>query len=824
MRQANSLPAFLLMLGIIAGDILSVQAQSFCKEYFPPDGIYSTTPWAVHQRPDGKYWLATGVYEAPARLYVVGLDEQGAVSSSVRLLANPNGGEGYVSGTMTATGDNGCALLLSQPLDSTSDGWILVKMSADAKVEWAKEIAGVGQAGYGVDFLNYSPDGIWVASRLWITSNGLSRTYFARVGLDGKIFWEKILAFPSFLGANTTMLPDGRLLSIINSGSLSPLGHLLALTPSGVLQPIVSFQNTVLMDVVQHPDGRFFFVGHTPDIGVPESQMLLGCWHNGQVQWVKMLSLSREFYTTADLLLNAAADSLTVAVSNAGNAGIRYLLRWDLEGNLVWSRWLPSVESQQSHSVPTADGGLVWVSTSPTLKPVVVKTDANLQVDGCPMAPVCISNIQDTTLQTTSLNWNFQSTTRMSDIPVTWENRDLQSQDYCAPLPPLNAAIFSDTVVCRGTALKFQRDSLATGLSEWRFPGVLANSVMGVFSPSVAFPDTGTFVVTHILSQSGCADTGFQTIRVLDVPQVTLPNDTVFCPGDSLKIVASASPDVSFLWQNGLTTPDRIITTAGIYNVTATNTAGCAASDKIAVSAVTLPADILPADTFFCENDGILLVPKNYAAWQFFWNDGYSEAKRFFETPGIFSFQAESPEGCQVADSVTVSERLKPEIGIVVTSPDSCGRQMLAAENPDLQQFRWSNGATSATAEVVQSGFYSLVASDGFCENSDSVAVEIQPCPECFAYFPNVIKPDSGNENGLFSLNTNCEASAFLIQIFDRWGGLVFETKDVSQGWDGSFRGKSAPPGVFLFRVSAILNFGDLRFPVEKSGTVTVVR
>jgi len=308
------------------------------------------------------------------------------------------------------------------------------------------------------------------------------------------------------------------------------------------------------------------------------------------------------------------------------------------------------------------------------------------------------------------------------------------------------------------------------------------------------------------------------------VPQVSLPNDTVFCPGDSLEIVATASPGVSFSWQNGLTTPDRIIATTGIYSITATNAAGCSASDNIAVSAVALPADFLPADTFFCENEGVFVVPKNYPGWQFFWNDGYSEANRFFEKSGIYSFQAESPEGCQMGDSLEVSERLKPEIGIAVTSPDSCGRQMLAAENPDLQQFRWSNGATTTNTEVLKSGFYSLVASDGFCENSDSVTVEIQPCPECFAYFPNVIKPDSGDENSLFGLQASCEVSAFFMQIFDRWGGLVFETKDISHGWDGSFRGKTASSGVYLFRVTAVLDFGNLKFPVEKSGTVTVVR
>jgi len=62
--------------------------------------------------------------------------------------------------------------------------------------------------------------------------------------------------------------------------------------------------------------------------------------------------------------------------------------------------------------------------------------------------------------------------------------------------------------------------------------------------------------------------------------------------------------------------------------------------------------------------------------------------------------------------------------------------------------------------------------------------------------------------------------------IFDRWGDMVFErhdifTNDTSEGWDGSFRGKQALPGVYAFVAEVEVQPGQV---VTVRGDVTVVR
>jgi gliding motility-associated-like protein len=64
------------------------------------------------------------------------------------------------------------------------------------------------------------------------------------------------------------------------------------------------------------------------------------------------------------------------------------------------------------------------------------------------------------------------------------------------------------------------------------------------------------------------------------------------------------------------------------------------------------------------------------------------------------------------------------------------------------------------------------------------------------------------------------------MQIFDRWGELVFTKSDFplsneSVGWNGTFKGQQLPPDVYVYRIDILLVDGRIeRF----AGDVTIVR
>jgi gliding motility-associated-like protein len=61
-----------------------------------------------------------------------------------------------------------------------------------------------------------------------------------------------------------------------------------------------------------------------------------------------------------------------------------------------------------------------------------------------------------------------------------------------------------------------------------------------------------------------------------------------------------------------------------------------------------------------------------------------------------------------------------------------------------------------------------------------------------------------------------------IFSVFDRWGNLMFETTNISKGWDGMYQGKLVNPDVYVYYIEAPCSF-DGR-PIFKKGNVTVIR
>lgn len=59
------------------------------------------------------------------------------------------------------------------------------------------------------------------------------------------------------------------------------------------------------------------------------------------------------------------------------------------------------------------------------------------------------------------------------------------------------------------------------------------------------------------------------------------------------------------------------------------------------------------------------------------------------------------------------------------------------------------------------------------------------------------------------------------MKIFNKWGQEVFSTTDISVGWNGMFRGKPQPVGVYPYVLQAYLTNGQL---VQNKGAITLVR
>ncbi|RKD88450.1 PKD domain-containing protein [Mangrovibacterium diazotrophicum] len=135
--------------------------------------------------------------------------------------------------------------------------------------------------------------------------------------------------------------------------------------------------------------------------------------------------------------------------------------------------------------------------------------------------------------------------------------------------------------------------------------------------------------------------------------------------------------------------------------------------------------------------------------------------------------------------------------------------QTSTLENPEnrYQDFGWFT-------------VYLLAESEFGCTDTVSHQVLVAP-DDLFA--PNALNPNSVNpDNRVFLLaNEAVKADGYQMLIYNRWGEQVFETTDVTVGWDGKMKnGNYAPAGTYIW----ILSFLDiLDKPHKQQGTVTLV-
>ena len=100
---------------------------------------------------------------------------------------------------------------------------------------------------------------------------------------------------------------------------------------------------------------------------------------------------------------------------------------------------------------------------------------------------------------------------------------------------------------------------------------------------------------------------------------------------------------------------------------------------------------------------------------------------------------------------------------------------------------------------------------------SQSNTVEV--VPPLSVYIPNAFTPDGDGLNDVF-IPVGKGITDFTLQIFNRWGELIFESNDSKKGWDGTFKNEAVPTGAYVYKMTAK---GNGSRHLEKNGSVTVV-
>ena len=93
-------------------------------------------------------------------------------------------------------------------------------------------------------------------------------------------------------------------------------------------------------------------------------------------------------------------------------------------------------------------------------------------------------------------------------------------------------------------------------------------------------------------------------------------------------------------------------------------------------------------------------------------------------------------------------------------------------------------------------------------------------CNEATVYLPTGFTPNGDGTNDVLYIRSNFVTEVYLT-IYDRWGEKLFETNDIKNGWDGTYKGKKLDQGVYGYYMTFKCNNGQESF---KKGNITLLR
>ncbi len=200
-----------------------------------------------------------------------------------------------------------------------------------------------------------------------------------------------------------------------------------------------------------------------------------------------------------------------------------------------------------------------------------------------------------------------------------------------------------------------------------------------------------------------------------------------------------------------------------------------------------------------------------------------------FSEPGDYQVEfTESWDGISVpfSRSVTIHPLPGVDIGNGADTISILPNSSIRLDAGEYDYYSWTPGGShDRYLDVAQQGLYSVLVTDtNCCSNTDQVFIQFAELS-----FPNAFRPGSSLvKNQEFGVIGDVSSLAqYVFQVYDRWGLLLFETKNPQEKWNGTFPGgEPAPQGVYVW-YSVFTTFESslqAAKEIENRGTVMLLR
>ncbi|HLP19733.1 MAG TPA: PKD domain-containing protein [Chitinophagales bacterium] len=354
-------------------------------------------------------------------------------------------------------------------------------------------------------------------------------------------------------------------------------------------------------------------------------------------------------------------------------------------------------------------------------------------------------------------------------------------------------------------------------------------------------------LVVHDNSTCNKTDSVTKQLVLLGDTTYTLPPATI-CYGDTAQIGFSNTGN-TYVWQPAATLNNPSISNPLAFPLH-TTTYLLQISNGVCSDSIYQTVNVL-FDSLFINPDTLVCSGSNVQLWVnhlntseplvYNWSpdariisgDSTANPTVFAGQATTFTVTAYNSYQCMYTASVTVSVFATSPNVIATADPDTITfgeTSQLMADSLDANWLMWYPDSTLSALDIVNPvaspretrAYVVEVRDENGCAKTDTVWVYLEhtPCEQTTVYIPNAFSPNADGKNDVLYVRAN-NVTQLYFAVYDRWGQKMFDTKDISKGWDGTFNGKKIDPAVFGWYAEGVCDGGN---KFELKGNVTLIR
>lgn len=326
-----------------------------------------------------------------------------------------------------------------------------------------------------------------------------------------------------------------------------------------------------------------------------------------------------------------------------------------------------------------------------------------------------------------------------------------------------------------------------------------------------------SYICEVVFSLCSGYEYAYDTINVVKQNPIVLTINSVQdvnCYGESNGAynVSAVGGNNSYTWSsngNNVSSGQQSGLPAGTYSVVATDIYGCTGSTLVTINQ---PPDLILSvvSTFdvLCkyQNTGSVHVAASGGtpSYMFWYDNSSQQSSPNFDTlfAGMHTFNVIDAHGCTKSLQQEVFEpdslltvSLESQEATCINRQDGSVTASPSGGIPGYD-FEWTNMdnhlvnfSNSPTINNLPTGVYHVVVKDANdCISATQIQVEQQLC--CQLFLPNAFTPNADGKNDYFKIvqyGAGVKLGEF--RVYNRWGQEMFSTRDVTQGWNGSYKG-----------------------------------